>query len=66
MAAKRHKKHKNKVSGLVISLYPEICFGFEYCNLEFICHLNFVICDLKNSILEKEERFINPTSVNNI
>jgi len=35
-------------------------FGFEFCDLEFICDLSFVIWDLKNFFLEKEELFINP------
>jgi hypothetical protein len=37
------------------SLHSEIYFGFEYCDLEFICDLSFVIWYLNNYILEWEE-----------
>jgi len=33
-----------------------IGFGFEYCDLEFVCDLSFVIWDFNNSILEGEEQ----------
>ena len=37
----------------------------EFWSLGFICNLSFVICDLKNFILAKEELLINATLVNN-
>jgi hypothetical protein len=37
------------------SLYSEVGFGFEFCDLGFICDLSFVIWDLNNLILEMEE-----------
>jgi len=33
----------------------EICFEFEFCDLGFICDLSFVIWDLSNSFLERED-----------
>jgi len=39
-----------------------IGFGFEYCDLEFIWDLSFVIWDLKNFFQEWEDLITNATS----
>ncbi len=41
-------------------------FGFEFCNLEFICDLSFVICDLKSSFWKRKNDYINPGFVNGV
>ena len=35
-------------------MYPEICFGFEFCDLGFIWNLEFEIWDLRGFIIEKK------------
>ena len=42
--------HVEARPNLFESFYSEFCFGFEFCNLGFICNLSFVIWDLKDFI----------------